>query len=456
MLMLLRILSLLVLAVTFVSAGSYDCVSFVKEALAKDPIVTESRYSTTLKKSQLDALKAEVILPTFSFSMMVGPAPGLKEYVDGTGDTIEAWNFAKMGPFWGTQIKAIQPLNLGQYNVGKKAIQADIRQHELGLLQGEHKKEVEFQSYYYNYLLALEMNRLAKEAKKQIDEAYDKLEEALDNDDPNVSQMDFLKLKANMYVVQEAVSDADRGLKQVLLAIRFSLNLNERDSFSSTDTILTVRTEPLLSLEEIKTMTLNSHPELKQLQAGLQAKSYQMDLAGSKLAPEFFIMAEFEYIKSWAGDRQVIQKNAFAQDAVNKLGGTFGIGLRYRLNFWKGMESFRKARIEYNSLRLKDRYALDGLLLKVEEQYYKLESLRDKLESIKTSLRATEAILKGAAIQYDLDPSNAEKLLSAYTQNINLKKNYYFAICSYNIEFAELIYRMGLSLEDFHTTYMLK
>ena len=88
--------------------------------------------------------------------------------------------------------------------------------------------------------------------------------------------------------------------------------------------------------------------------------------------------------------------------------------------------------------------------------YYKLESLRDKLESIKTSLRATEAILKGAAIQYDLDPSNAEKLLSAYTQNINLKKNYYFAICSYNIEFAELIYRMGLSLEDFHTTYMLK
>lgn len=454
--MLLRFLSLLLITVSFTSAEPYDCVRFVKEALAKDPIVAEKRYSMAIKEEQLDALKAEAILPTFNFSMMVGPAPGLKKYVDEWGDVVEEWDFSKMGPFWGTQIKAIQPLNLGQYNVGKKAIQADIRQHEMGLLHGEHKKEVEFQSYYYNYLLALEMNRLAKDAKKQIDEAYDKLEEALDDDDPNVSQMDLLKLKANMYVVQEAVSDADRGLKQVLLAIRFSLNLNEPDPFVSSDTVLSVRNEPLLSLEEFKALTLNSHPELKQLQAGLQAKSYQMDLAEAKLAPEFFVMAEFEYIKSWAGDRQVIQKNAFAQDAVNKLSGTFGIGLRYRLNFWNGMETFRKARVDYNALKMKDRYALNGLLLQVEEQYYKVESLRDKLESIKTSLRATEAILKGVAIQYDLDPSNAEKLLSAYTQNIGLKKNYYFAMCSYNVEFAELIYRTGLSLEEFHSTYMLK
>lgn len=454
--MVIRVLSVLSLVFSFAWGESYDCLRFVNESIKKDPIVAEKRFSSTMKKEQLATLKSEVILPTFSFSMMVGPAPGLKEHVDSWGDTVEAWDFRKMGPYWGTQIKATQPLNLGQYNVGKKAIQADIRQHELGLLQGEHKKEVELQSYYYNYLLALEMNRLAKDVEKQINNAYEKLEEALDNDEPNVSQMDLLKLKSNMYVVQEAVSDAGRGLKQVLLAIHFSLQLEEGNLFSTVDTVLTVRSEPLLSLEELKAIAIKSNPELKQLKAGLEARSYQMDLAEAKLAPEFFIMAEFEYVKSWAGNRQVIQKNAFAQDAVNTLSGTFGIGLRYRLNFWKGWQNYRKARIEHNALQMKENYAAQGLLLKIEEQYDKVVSIKEKVESMKTSLRATEAILKGTAIQYDLDPSNAEKLLSAYTDNVNLLKKYYFAICSYNVEFAELIFRTGLSLEEFHSTYVSK
>lgn len=454
--MVIRVLAVLSLVLSFAWGESYDCLRFVNESIKKDPMVAEKRYSSMKKKEQLATLKSEVILPTFTFSMMVGPAPGLKEHVDSWGDTVESWDFTKMGPYWGTQIKATQPLNLGQYNVGKKAIQADIRQHELGLLHGEHKKEVELQSYYYNYLLALEMNRLAKDVQKQINNAYEKLEEALDNDEPNVSQMDLLKLKSNMYVVQEAVSDADRGLKQVMLAIRFSLQLEEGALFSTVDSVLTIRPEPFLSLEEYKNLALKFHPELKQLKAGLEARSYQKDLAEAKLAPEFFIMAEFEYVKSWAGDRQVIQKNAFAQDAVNTLSGTFGIGLRYRLNFWKGWQNYRNARIEYNALRMKEHYAAQGLLLKTEEQYYKVQSMKEKLESMKTSLRATEAILKGVAIQYDLDPSNAEKLLSAYTQNVNLLKKYYFAISSYNTEYAELLYRTGLSLQEFHDTYMSK
>lgn len=454
--MLLRFFSFFCFAVSIALAQSYDCLRFVNEAIEKDPLVAEKRFSSNIKKEQLATLKSEAILPTFNFSMMVGPAPGLKNIVDSWGDTVEAWDFSKMGPFWGTEIKILQPLNLGQYKVGKKAINADIQQNELDILQGEHKKEVELQSYYYNYLLALEMNRLAKDAQKQINNAYEKLEEALDNDDPNVSQMDLLKLKSNMYVVQEAVSDAEKGLKQVMLAIHFSLQTDEKVPFTTVDTLLTVRTEPLLPLEELKTILLNSHPELKRLDIGLLAKSYQKDLAEAKLAPEFFIMAEFEYVKSWAGDRQVIQKNAFAQDAVNTLSGSLGIGLRYKLNFWKGWQNYRKARIEYNSLRMKEKYAATGLLLKLEEQYYKIIASKEKLESMKSSLRATEAILKGTAIQYDLDPSNAEQLLSAYTQNINLLKKYYFAVCAYNIDYAELIFRTGLSLDDFHKIYMSK
>ena len=452
-----RIVAVLLVA-TFAFSGEvrYDCMRFVEEGLAKDPQLAETRFGVQAKKEKLSALTSEVILPTFNITMMVGPAPGLKEAVDNWGDTIDVYDFSKMGPFWGVEGRFIQPLNFGQYRSGKKALEADVQQKQFSIDNLVNKKDVELQSYYYNYLLAKEMQRLAHDAQKQVDKAYEQLEEALDDDDPNVSQMDLLKLKAQLHSVKEGVTDADLGMRRVQLAIRFSLGLSEDDVFVAEDTCLTPRSEPLPTIDDVQNYTVRFHPELKQLAAGLSARKLQMDLAEAKLAPEFFIMGKFEYVKSWAGNRKVMVKDAFAEDAVNKLTGLFGVGLRYRLNFWKDWSAFREARTEYRGLQLKENYAADGLVAQAVEQYYQVVAAKDKMDALKESLRASEAILKGAAMQYDLDKSKTGDLVSAYTQNVSLQKDYYFAVCKYNIEFASLISRMGMSLADFHREFMEK
>ncbi len=452
-----RIVAVLLVA-TFAFSGEvrYDCMRFVEEGLAKDPQLAETRYGVQAKKEKLSSLTSEVILPTFNITMMVGPAPGLKEAVDNWGDTIDVYDFSKMGPFWGVEGRFIQPLNFGQYRSGKKALEADVQQKQFSIDNLVNKKDVELQSYYYNYLLAKEMQRLAYDAQKQVDKAYEQLEEALDDDDPNVSQMDLLKLKAQLHSVKEGVTDADLGMRRVQLAIRFSLGLSEEDVFVAEDTCLTPRSEPLPTIDDVQNYTVRFHPELKQLAAGLSARKLQMDLAEAKLAPEFFIMGKFEYVKSWAGNRKVMVKDAFAEDAVNKLTGLFGVGLRYRLNFWKDWSAFREARTEYRGLQLKENYAADGLVAQAVEQYYQVVAAKDKMDALKESLRASEAILKGAAMQYDLDKSKTGDLVSAYTQNVSLQKDYYFAVCKYNIEFASLIAKMGMSLADFHREFMEK
>lgn len=443
------LLPLLIVGVAMAGEVRYDCLRFVEEGLAKDPQLAEAKYGTEEKKNKVRALTAEAVLPTFNIAMMVGPAPGLKEEVDQWGDTVDVYDFSKMGPFWGIEGKFVQPLNFGQYRSGKRALEADLQQKTFAIEKQVHEKDVELQTYYFNYLLAKEMVKLAGEAQKQVDKAYEQLEEALDDDDPNVSQMDLLNLKAQMHTVKEAVTDANLGLKRVQMAIRFSLSLQEGDVFVAEDTCLVARPERLPTLDEVREYTMNFHPELKQLSAGLTARKMQMDLAEAKLAPEFFIMGEFQYVKSWAGNRKVMQKNAFAEDAVNKLSGLIGVGLRYRLNFWKDWASFRSARTEYRGLQLKEFYAADGLTAKAEEQLYQVEAARDKMDALKESLRASEAILKGAAMQYDLDKSKTGALVSAYTQNVSLQKDYYFAVCKYNVEFAGLIAKMGMSLKEF-------
>ena len=165
----------------------------------------------------------------------------------------------------------------------------------------------------------------------------------------------------------------------------------------------------------------------------------------------YFYFLEFSYVKSWAGDRNVFQKNAFAQDAVNHISGAFGIGLRYRLNFWNNWGKVKQARLEYRSLKMKEAYAAEGTILLAEEQYHKTVAAKEKMEALKESLRASESILKGAAMQYDLDPSKTSDLISAYTQNVNLQKDYYMAICKYNLAMAELIAKMGMRLSDYRT-----
>ena len=99
---------------------------------------------------------------------------------------------------------------------------------------------------------------------------------------------------------------------------------------------------------------------------------------------------------------------------------------------------------------------MNGLVAKAEEQYYQVVAAKEKMDALQESLRATESILKGAAMQYDLDKSKTSELASAYTQNATVKKDYYFAVCKYNVEFAQLIAKMGWSLKDFHMVYMVK
>ena len=431
----------------------YDCIHFVEQGLANDPQVAETKFGLESKTNKIRSLKAEVILPTLNVSMMVGPAPGLKETVDQWGDTVDTYDFSRMGPFWAVQAKLVQPLNLGQYQTGKKALEADLQQKTFEIENATLKKEVELQSYYYNYLLALEMKRIAADAKKQVDKAYDQLEEALDEDEPTVSQTDLLNLKSKMHTVKEGVIEADLGLKRVMLAIRFSLGLSEEDSFIAEDSVLVMRPEQMPTEEQVRDLTIKYNPELKQLEAGLRAKRLQMDLAEAKLAPEFFIMGEFEYVKSWAGNRNVLQKNAFDQDAVNKISGLVGIGLRYRLNFWKTWEDFRKARTDYRGLRLKENYAVDGLVAKAMEQYYQVVAAKGKLDALRESLRASDALLKDAAMKYDLDKSQTSALVSAYTQNVTMQKDYYFAVCRYNVEFAGLVAKMGLSIQEYNSYF---
>jgi len=435
------------ISVSFADGGTvvrFTRDEFVETAVKNEPRFKETRMALLTKEERIEQIKAGALLPKFELSMLTGVVPGLKENTDYYGNTVESWDFTKMGPYFGMNIQVAQPLNFGQLQMGLKAAKADLQQKKMEIEGKEFHLKTEFLSYYYGYLLAMEMDKLAQDGNKQMRKAADKLEEALDDEEEGVSQMDLLELKAGFFEIDKAVFDAQTGLKKAQLAAKFVLGLPDSLVFEPADSVLAAVNDFVPSLDSLKKWAIVQHPDIRRLAAGLEATGMQMELASAKLAPEFFILGEFEYAKSWAGDRTSLSKNAFAQDPVNTLSGAFGIGIRYKLNFWNQWEGYKIARIEHRILRQTESYASRGIEMQVEEKYVDFLTAKNKLESARNALRATEGMLKGAALQYDINPDKTSGLLaSAYRKNLLMKKDYYFAVYEYNMAVARLFAQAG-------------
>jgi outer membrane protein TolC len=287
------------------------------------------------------------------------------------------------------------------------------------------------------------MERIAAQADKDIHRALDKMEEMLDEEEEGVSQFDYLELKSNLHELESGLLDARNGKYRALVAARSALNLADTVLFLPLDTLLQKSQWTPPDLDSLKALLRVYNPSLKRLNSGLAAKKEMIELSRAKLGPEFLVLGNFKWARSWMGDRIGADTLAFDEDPVHELTGMVGLGIRYKLNFWNTLSSYRKSKAEYQELKLKEAYADEGLFTLLEMAYKDYILHDKKLKSVSKSLRASEAWLKGAAMQYDLNPGAPGPLVKAYTKNISVKKAYYEAVYNYNLSVARLWKQVG-------------
>jgi hypothetical protein len=78
-----------------------------------------------------------------------------------------------------------------------------------------------------------------------------------------------------------------------------------------------------------------------------------------------------------------------------------------------------------------------------------VEKAKVDVEDAQRSLRAADAWLKGAAMRYDLDHSEARGLASPFRQAISSRHDYYSAVLDYNLAVASLFKSVGWTLSDY-------
>jgi outer membrane protein TolC len=443
-----------------------NCTQFENEVLKKYPILLEKELEIEKQKLNLRNIEMSVLLPKFEIEMGMGPAPGLKfrydtsyvynpggadntQWIQETHRAYDFWNFSGWGPAFGMEGTVAQPLNVHRYRAGHKAADLNVR-----ITEAEHYKRmmdvsVEAQEIYYGYLLARKMLKEVNKASKDFDEAEEKIEEMLDEEDESVSQKDLLKLKTNRYTLEKGKNEALTGLRRTEMGARFYLNLPDTMEFQAADTVLLKTDLQLPELDTLKLWTLQNHPDLKRLENGLAARGELIKVAKGELGPDLFLFGSFRYTKAWSEKRESGGADVFTRDPLNDLDGAAGLGLRLRLNFWSKYQEYKKQKLELKQLKRTEVYAVKGLLLKLEEAYLGYEEAKANMDAAAGSLRAAEAWLTGAAMDYDLDPKLAKEMISPYKATLLAKEDFFRSVFQYNMAVAKVIRAVGWTRSDY-------
>lgn len=441
----------------------FNVRSFEARVLAMHPMLPEKKLEIDKVEQKLRDIDRSVILPRFEIETGIGPAPGLGNsldsgsYVGSTGDRVysssRTYDFSEWGPFFGIEAKAAQPLNVGRYRAGRKA-----QEYQLKVTEAEYRKELldiseEAQTVYYQRVYAVMMRGILDSAAKELDKAQRKIQDLLDEGDESVAQTDLLELRAGRYTLEKGRQEAWLGVERTSIGMKFLAAIPDSAPLMLSDSILSLRSPQLPSLDSLKIHLIESHPDLKRLRNGLLAREELLRVARGQLGPDIFLFGGFKYTKAWSSDRQSGVADPFVTDPLNELSGVGGLGIKLRLNFWQQWEKVRKESIELRQLERTETYAVRGLLLKLTDAYIQALSAKAKVEESAKALRAAEAWLKAAAMKYDLDPTLAKGMISPYRATLTAKRDHFEAMLDYNILFAKLLKAVGWTLDDYFRSF---
>lgn len=439
-----------------------DLPSFEKAVLAHSPLLSEDSLVLSKANNNLQRTQWGALLPKLEFQMALGPAPGLdlnaeRAYInDSSGNPTNLWtettnrefDFNHWGPYMGLDFKAAQPLNIHRFRSGVNAARLGVKVAKEDIRKKQIDASLEAQNIYHGFLFARRMYQETGKAREDFDAALEKMEELLEEEEPAISQTDLLQLKVNLYKLESGYNLAKKEMQRAAGGAKFFLNLPDSSSFTPADTAFTKIDWPLPSQDSLKKIALRFHPDLQRLNLGLKAKNELLQVSKGEMGPDIFLFGGLKYTKTWSSKR-LGESDAFINDPLNDLEGVFGVAVRQRLNIWSKFQDYRKAKLEVKELERKEVYAIRGVLLFVIEACLNLEEASENVSSALRSLRASEAWLKGAAMAYDLDPSQAKKMIDPYRNTLNLRRDYYQAIYEYNMAFGKVLKSVGWTLSDY-------
>jgi multidrug efflux system outer membrane protein len=369
----------------------------------------------------LPPLQGSVLFP----SSYAGPTTIYSKNITGLTDLQPAFHFDIGGTF---------PLyTFGKIESAWEASGAFVRVNEWDLEKARQQTRMDVRRAYFGLLLARDGKYVFDESLQRLDKGIKGLSEKIDKGDPNLSEVDRLRLQAYRQEVYSQSLQVPKGEAYSLAALRFFTGVES--SFDVPDEPLRRPDRPLASIAQYLEAARVLRPDVNMARAGVVARRAQVDLAHARLFPDLGLVLGAGFTSTPSATPQ---NNLFASDPFNGFGYTVGFGVHWSLDLLPQAARTQQAEAQLEETRAYQRLALSNAEFEVEKAYADALEAKGREESWDKAEHIAKQWLAIVQDHIDLGTWDERGLLEPLRVYGNARGQHLYALMDYNITMAAL------------------
>ncbi len=365
------------------------------------------------------------------------PLPREEYYLD--PNLRNDWNTLKV--FTQMEVRMLQPI----YTWG--AIRSAVDAARSGAIAAREQYQIEQTKFeirlyelYYARLLSLELKRILIDARKTFDDAERRLQEMIDDGDPDLEDSEVYKLKI---FKQEFLARAEEvEQNDAFLAATWNLVLgNEsRTLFMPEDRFLDPREELITDpVDGFTSYAVSNRPETKALDAAVNAAFAGWRAQKALQLPSVFLGLGAEYVYT----PRPIQQQPLFGNRYNYVNLVYSFGLRQNLNFASMSQKMEKSRLQYRQAQYSRDAVVTGVMLDANDKYKNAILAQRRIETSSEALQTSKEWLQQEQIDYDLGLGEVKNLVEAVKTNLELEVQYLQRVFEFNVSLGRLKQAVG-------------
>lgn len=425
------------LLVTFLilSAGSahskaYQLKDLISKALVHPEIQIES-YEVEKAATLFDRIDGE-FRPKLSVISGIGPNKSV------TGTPVSSQQSSRVDTI--TYLAKIDlKVPIFAFNREKdmhKAAEGNLKVKELEVKKKQALLIKKVKEYFYGYQYAASLNDFASSTLKDLDEVIGEMKSGKKT---NQEELNKLIIFRSLAAVKKF--EIEKGLAQGLLGLKYITQ--ENDPTVEQDWIeFNQRTLP--GLESLTSNLAQTNIDLQRASIGVEAKSSYLSGEKKSQLPAFGLFSSFDWTNTPKSSQQT---SKFAYDPYNKSDFAIGFGIIWDIDFGVKSSNVSAARIELESIKAQQNFAVKNLPIQIEKIYLDLIEAQKKAVELESTYKTSKKMLNNIASGVALGITPAKDIIESYTMKAEVYQQFLEAVYNYEMKLAELSYEVGSELD---------
>jgi outer membrane protein TolC len=419
-----------------------DLRACIDRAVVAAPEIATAKAQLGVREGELHKAKASRFVPEAGMSNLLSPA---RDASGKLGSELPSEHVVKedtYGPFYRLQIGFVQPLwTAGKITAGINAATAGVLAEQAARSRTTAEVVERTKILYYNVLLARAVRGVVEDSNDAFAKAVEKARERREQNDPNITELDILNLRAAAAEVAKEMPRLEAAAETALEALRRMMGYAPEAAVDVKDTRLEPDATALAPLDQYEAKLFASSPEWSQVNAGVTAKEEEVKRALADYYPQVFVKGGFDYGIAPGRRRQT---NPFVYDDYNYTRGPgAGLGVGWKLNFHITAADVAIKRAELLAVESERRSAQTGLPVELRATYRKALQARQQIDDLGEGRKAARAILTFSVANFDVGVGDPAAILQGLGLYSRVSSDYYEVVRDYNLALAALGRIMG-------------